>query len=57
MPEAHFPRISPLRFSVKGITLLYYYSTRRFQANQIPTFRFSALLNEEATEVKLMLTS
>ena len=32
-------------------------STRRFQANQIPTFRFSALLNEEATEVKLMLTS
>lgn len=25
MPEAHFPRISPLRFSVKGITLLYYY--------------------------------
>ena len=30
-------------------------STRRFPANQIPALRFSALLNEEAPEVELML--
>jgi hypothetical protein len=30
-------------------------STRRFPANQIPTLRFHALLNEEAPQVELML--
>ena len=30
-------------------------STRRFPTNQIPTIRFRALLNEEASEVELVL--
>ena len=32
-------------------------STHRFPANQILALRFSAVLNEEAPEVKLMLAS
>ena len=49
-------RIGPLGSSVKQMEYATT-STRRFPANQIPTFRFSALLNKEAPEVKLRLAS
>jgi hypothetical protein len=47
--------MKPIEKKLTGAALRTMASTRRFPVNQIPALHFHAMLNEEASEVELML--